>query len=107
MKKMEILKAVESLTEWYKSKDYIFDIEEFREYIFSIKNYRKRLATVTLARLILFGSKTMYDIYVIAVLYDIVETKRYYKNTKRKLKNKEKMFVAYVKEEKYKTVELF
>ena len=107
MKKMEILKAVESLTDWYKSKDYTFDIDEFREYLSSIKNYRKRLATVMLSRFIIFGRKTMYDICTIAALYDVFEVKGFYKNTKRKLKNKQDIYIAYCNGDKYKTVKLY
>ena len=108
MKKKELLIALNSLTDWYKSKDYTFDIEEFRRYLYSIKNYRKRLATVMLSRFIVFGRKTMYDICSIAALYDVFDVEGFYKNTKRKLKNKQDIYIAYCNEDnKYKTIKLY
>lgn len=107
MKKKELLIALNSLTDWYKSKDYTFDIEEFRQYLYSIKNYRKRLATVMLSGFIVFGNKTIYDICAIASLYHVFEVESFYKNTKRKLKNKQDIYITYSNGDKYKTVKLY
>ena len=107
MRKEELLIALESLTDWYKSKDYTFDIEEFRRYLCSIKSYRKRLVTVILSRFIVFGNKTIYHISTLAALYDLFELESIYKNTKRKLKNKQSIYITYSNGDKYKSIKLY
>lgn len=108
MKKMEMLEASKSLTEWYESKDYIFDIEEFRKYLSSIKNYKKRLVTIMLSRFIVFGKKTTFDFFIVASFYDVFKIKDFYKSTQRKLKNKQNIFITYTtNEDKIKTIKLY
>lgn len=108
MKKMEMLEAPESLAEWYESKNYIFDIEEFRKYLSSIKKYRKRLATIMLSIFIVFGKKTIFDLFIVASFYDVFKIKDFYKSTQKKLKNKQNIFISYAtNEDKIKRIKLY